>query len=68
MIHQVHEHGVTRHLLLPGAVLVLHRHLIEQVEQPARRAIAELVVGDNVEEGDDLVDVSIDDAPRLGLD
>ena len=43
---------------------MLDRHLIEQIEQPFGDAIADLVVGDDVEERHDFADVLVDALPH----
>jgi hypothetical protein len=64
MVHQIHEHGVARHGVECRTVLVLDRHLIQQIEHPSGDAISDLVIGDDVEERHDLVHVLVDASPN----
>jgi hypothetical protein len=48
------DDGIARHAFEGAAVFVLHRHLIEEIEQASGEPIPDLVVSDNVEERDNL--------------
>ena len=67
MIHQVDEDRVARQRLERRGILLLDRHLIEEIQHPLGDAIPDLVVGDDVEEGNDLFDVDADPLPCVGL-
>jgi hypothetical protein len=67
MIHQVDDDRIARKRVLRRAPRVLCRYLIKKVEQHSAYDEADLVVGENVEEGNDLVDVLFDPLPRLSL-
>jgi hypothetical protein len=67
VVHEIHEYGITRQRRERSAILVLDRDLVQKVEHPLRDAIADVVVGDDVEERNDLVDVFLHAAPCGGF-
>src|SRR6266566_1708611 len=67
MIHEVDHDRIARERALRRATRILRRYLIKEVEQHSTHNEADLVVGENVEEGDDLIDVFFDPLPRLSL-
>ena len=65
MVHDVHHDVLLGDPLERGLVLVVDGHPVQQVEQELGEVVADLVIRQDVELGDDLVDVARD--PRLHL-
>src|SRR4051812_3008106 len=67
MIHEIDDYRIPRQGVLRVASRVLGRNLVEEIEQRATHREAELVVGEDVEEGNDLVDICLDAPPGCRL-
>src|SRR2546423_12249834 len=63
VVHQIDHHRILGHLL--RLARVLGRYLVEEIQQRSADDETEFVVGENVEERNDLVDVGLDAFPRL---